>query len=1494
MKKLISLLLALALMLTLLPAAFAAPAGSAAKTTAAPAESGERPDPTPHRYGTVYYETGFETEPPSDGWTFRDMDGDYQGWMWKYGDANFTPYYGDGVLVSESWNAGSGALSPDNVAISPAITLPGSSQAFVSLRAVCTMAAYPENFALYVGTSTDPYTMTKLHVDDFLATNDDYREFGADLTPYAGKTVYIAIRHYDSVDNSALVIDEFRVAESGIYDLSIDGTAVTDGNKFDVLHNDVFRYDSDFNTLYISGDYEAAANDEDLIANRIDGLTIVVESDSTLKPGISGIYAAGADTTLTGPGKLTIDTDYYAGIFVTNAVFTIYEASVEIDAAYYGITAGSGLASEMLYVDHSDLLVKGNPGAIGASFGDIVLNHCDLVKPEDAIPYSNGIYLSDSATLAPEVEIRAYPVYDLWIDGIQVTEHNQNDVTGDGVFRYSPEENTLYLNGSYTSTDTAVSSMIDGLTVVVETDTVLSSSTNGIEAMAGMTITGDGKLTVNAAYCGIYAMSGSTLTLEDLALEVTGNYGITANNGETLYIDACDIKASGPAAAINDFLSIDIAYCDMIKPVGGVNAGNEIQESGGSVATEVELKRIVHYPLWIAGVTVTEKNLTDVLGDHCFAYDPAANKLYVTGDRSYFGNVIDSDVDGLTVYVGNDATLESTDGNAIEFSADTTITGPGWLTVKGSTCGILAVNGAALTLDGCWIDASGKYGICGMPNGETLSVIDSTVHATGTTGAICDFDGGIALAATEITLPADGKLGADAIYNADDTLATEVKLEPKPVTYYDLFVGDIRVSDLNRLDVLGDGAFCYDPDMKMLTIAKSHDFSGSITNIGVDSQIDGLTVYVAEDVTLTFPGPSTILFNLYADACFTGPGTLTLSDVNLGIYAAGLATTVTLDGVNLFISKTTWGIAGDNATEKLVINGATVAAVGSSGAICDFGAGIELNDCTVVLPEGGFVKDGSIVDAAESVADDVLIKPSYVYDIWVCGTQVSSANAADVLGDGVFTFNESTGTLAVNGKAEAVDKPVIQTAHPGLIIDVTGDSELVATGDAAIFCANYTKITGDGLLKLSSDGICIQVTAPVALLIQNARISATTGGYGAICADDSGQILQITHSWIHARSSTVAISGFNGGITLTDCAIEEPNGAEIGTNEITYHNGDPAEEVQINWTYTVTFNANGHGTDPAPITVFAGATAEVPDKPTAEGWTFVGWYLESACTTPYDFTLGVTGDLTLYAKWVEGSPPPVYTVWFDSNGVGSAPAPQDVESGNTATEPGAPGVETWTFCGWYLEPECVNAYDFSTPVTADITLYAKWERVNPFDDVIEGRFYYDAVLWAYYATPQITNGMDATHFAPEDTCKRSHIVTFLWRAKGCPEPTMTESPFTDVTNKSAFYYKAVLWAVENGITAGKSPTTFAPDAGCKRSEVVTFLWRAEGKPAPAKTENPFNDVKSGTFYYDAVLWAYHHVPQITNGMDMAKGLFGTDNTCTRGQIVTFLKRTIAP
>ena len=173
-------------------------------------------------------------------------------------------------------------------------------------------------------------------------------------------------------------------------------------------------------------------------------------------------------------------------------------------------------------------------------------------------------------------------------------------------------------------------------------------------------------------------------------------------------------------------------------------------------------------------------------------------------------------------------------------------------------------------------------------------------------------------------------------------------------------------------------------------------------------------------------------------------------------------------------------------------------------------------------------------------------------------------------------------------------------------------------------------------------------------------------------------------------------------------------------------------------------------------------------------------------------------------------------------------------------------------------------------------------EVEGFHDVAENVYYYDPILWA--VKRGITNGTGEGLFSPARACSRAQVVTFLWRYAGEPE-ARGGSGFTDVP-KDAFYYKAVCWAVEQGITNGTSATTFSPSKECSRAAIVTFLWRFLGQPAP-RGGNPFQDVKTADYFHDAVVWAAEE--GVTNGTSATA--FSPYNICNRGQVVTFLYRT---
>ena len=224
----------------------------------------------------------------------------------------------------------------------------------------------------------------------------------------------------------------------------------------------------------------------------------------------------------------------------------------------------------------------------------------------------------------------------------------------------------------------------------------------------------------------------------------------------------------------------------------------------------------------------------------------------------------------------------------------------------------------------------------------------------------------------------------------------------------------------------------------------------------------------------------------------------------------------------------------------------------------------------------------------------------------------------------------------------------------------------------------------------------------------------------------------------------------------------------------------------------------------------------------------------------------------------------------------------------TCTKDGYTG-DTWCLdCGRRLSvgeaiPAAGHDYEDGTCVNCGEKENGAAEPENPFTDVPNDAYYAEAVLWA--VENGITDGTSATTFSPADNCLRAHAVTFLWRAAGSPEPASTNNPFVDV-KETDFFYKAVLWAAEKGITTGVDATHFGPALECNRATIVTFLYRAVGAPEIENRYNPFTDLQEDAYYFDAVLWAVEN--GVTSGVSAE--LFAPGQLCNRAQIVTFLYR----
>lgn len=368
---------------------------------------------------------------------------------------------------------------------------------------------------------------------------------------------------------------------------------------------------------------------------------------------------------------------------------------------------------------------------------------------------------------------------------------------------------------------------------------------------------------------------------------------------------------------------------------------------------------------------------------------------------------------------------------------------------------------------------------------------------------------------------------------------------------------------------------------------------------------------------------------------------------------------------------------------------------------------------------------------------------------------------------------------------------------------------------------------------------------------------------------------------------------------------EKLTGADV-TIIVTDSNGNVDEENSVVGTklYTITLDAGNGTVNPSTLSTNNEGKLSTLPTPTHSNsrYTFSYWALSDGTRVDEDTVF--TANTTIEAQWSYsggssgggGGGTSYYSITVDKSANGTVTvSPKNASKDTTVTITVDPDE------GYKLDSLTVTdkngdtvkltnkgdgKYTFNMPA-GKVTVKATFEKTSTepestvFTDVSTNAYYYDAIMWA--VENGVTNGTSATTFSPDLACTRAQMVTFLWRAAGSPEPASTTNPFTDVSS-SAYYYDAVMWAVENDVTNGTSKTTFSPDMTVTRGQTVTFLYRNAGSPAVSGSS--FADVAADAFYADAVAWAVEN--DVTNGTSATA--FSPNAACTRGQIVTFLYR----
>lgn len=580
---------------------------------------------------------------------------------------------------------------------------------------------------------------------------------------------------------------------------------------------------------------------------------------------------------------------------------------------------------------------------------------------------------------------------------------------------------------------------------------------------------------------------------------------------------------------------------------------------------------------------------------------------------------------------------------------------------------------------------------------------------------------------------------------------------------------------------------------------------------------------------------------------------------------------------------------------------------------------VNIKDAEILIPELDARQNATINVIDSKVYDaggDSIVKSYYNGAINISGTSevytmqvttmgyITISDAAklhatwqtNVYGNGLITVEDTavfnTAALQLTGK-DYSDRDNTNTDRVGKPATIVVDGATFNVGKVlSSNGADYSYNSSYGVNIGTESGKKAELNVVNGGKVNIYMANGETANIGADGTVNNGGTITVS---CRADGGTVALVN-NGSVVLTQ--VEASLTANGVLNVTSGVEGYEAVETSGTWTvqpktYTITFDSNG-GSAVDSVTYAFGATIDNLPVPTRSGYQFEGWGTVPA-TMPAE-------NLTLTAQWSRissggggGGGSTSYTITVEDTENGDITvSPSRASSGSTVT------ITVDPDSGYELDELTVldkngkeikltrksdSKYTFKMP-SGKVTVEATFAEIeafeNPFTDVAEGAYYYDAVLWA--AENGITGGTSATTFSPAVTCTRAQTVTFLWRAAGSPEPETTVCPFTDVT-PDKYYYDAVLWAVENGITSGTSATTFSPNATVTRAQNVTFLWRwAESSAVEAV--NPFTDVAADMYYHDAVLWAADE--GITAGTSATT--FSPDDPCLRSQIVTFLYR----
>ena len=1020
---------------------------------------------------------------------------------------------------------------------------------------------------------------------------------------------------------------------------------------------------------------------------------------------------------------------------------------------------------------------------------------------------------------------------------------------------------------------------------------------------------------------GTYWVSGKINETEDISAAVAAavkfqitkaSLTVTANNNTITYgaePAANGYTVSGLLGSDTEIVVSDVEYAYSYKQYGNVGAYDITPKDAKAANYEI---KFVSGELTVEPKAVTVSGIT------------AKNRQYngetaveLDCTKAVFGGVVNNDA--LTVAaVGTMATADAAQGKEVSISD---------LKLGGASAGnyVLAETGHQTTTT---VNISKK----------TATELTLTAKNAAYTGVAYD--------ATNVVPSRDAK---DVVltYYADNNGQQGGVLTAAPTAVGTYWVSG-KIEETNNIAAAVAAAVKFQITKAPLTItakdktitygdAPANDgakFEGLVNNESAETVVSGLTyAYNYEQYgnvgayTIT---PKDAKADNY-DIKFVS-GKLTVSPKTVGLEWTG-AGTLYYDGKAKNVAATATGLVNDDKI-AVTVSGGTQTAIGSYSAAATGLTGAKAGNYT--LPE-----NKTAPYTIEAALTSVTVTPSTItatidgLTIKLVGYKTAT-EVVEISADGATVDGNK---LTINGVEYTIDKSGVKDM-PAEVEIQPAESKVAKPEDATIADDVVAEINkpatkGEGLNEAAADKIAAadktiteqdktenevtKVQVKITLNIQPKSFEEKEGKHELTLNIEP----KITYTYVNkdgdvvtklTKTDKLANNDIKAPVTIS---VKLPNGF---TPNFAKHHNEMIPVTVVNGVATwqqssfsdvtlvsdtraavLTFQfEDGHT---QTITYTAADIGKAFPRDSKSGYTFNGWS-DAKYTSLTDAALtALKGSHTLTANFSANG----NTGGGSGGGGGSAVSTYVITAkagnGGTISPNGSVSVtggKDQSFAikandGYKIEDVLVDgksvgavaSYKF-TKVKAKHTIearFAKTEDVTPstgFTDVKTTDYFFNAVDWA--VKNNITNGLTSTTFGPDVTCTRAQTVTFLWRAAGSPAPKTANNPFTDV-KASDYYYNAVLWAVENGITNGASATTFAPDATVERGQVVTFLWRAADKLA-SQADNHFTDLKDGAYYTDAVLWAVEK--GITTGTSATT--FAPEAGCTRGQIVTFLYR----